>query len=574
MPTVHVTPNRPAPARGPPAGGAPSGRAPAPRVATPTVLGWVGSGGEGGQQEGGEAAEGRGRGEGGDGGEAGADVCGGDVGAQGVRGVGAGDEGVERAGVLAAIGGEGCGCGVGAEEGLVEAAVAQPAFGEGADDAAEREPGVGLGERGPHVRAACGDVLGERRGDQVRAGREVAVDRRDAEAGAPGDLAHRQVDPVRGERRAGDRDDVAAVVRRVHTGFPSHRFLRASHFGPIRISCSIFLPTVGDARAVRVGEVTVIMRAVRFDRFGPPEVLGVGEVAEPHAGEGEVRIAVRAAGVSPVDLALRAGTSPSRDGLALPHVPGVDAAGVVDEVGPGVSGVALGDEVFGAVDIARLGGASARFAVLAFWAAKPAAMPWQEAGGAATGVETATRALDLLEVGAGATLLVDGATGGVGSIAVLLAAARGARVVGTGSPAGHAFLAGLGAAPVAHGPGLADRVPALGLGPVHRALDVAGAGSLDDLIALTGGDPQAVVTLADFTGSQRGVRVSLGRYGGQPDGRHGLADAAALAAEGRLRVPVQAVFPAERAAEAHAAAGTGPRRGKTVLDLTGLAASG
>lgn len=316
------------------------------------------------------------------------------------------------------------------------------------------------------------------------------------------------------------------------------------------------------------------MLAVRFDRFGPPEVLGVGEVAEPHAGEGEVRIAVRAAGVSPVDLALRAGTSPSAGGLALPHVPGVDAAGVVDEIGPGVAGVALGDEVFGAVDIARLGGASARFAVLAFWAAKPARMPWTEAGGAASGVETATRALDLLEVGAGTTLLVDGATGGVGSLAVLLAVARGARVIGTGSPAGHAFLADLGAMPVAHGPGLADRVRALGAGGVDRALDVAGAGSLGELIALAGGDPEAVVTLADFTGPERGVRVSLGRYGGQPDGRHGLAVAAALAAEGRFRVPVHAVLPARRAAEAHTAAATGPRRGKTVLDLTDLTAPG
>lgn len=315
------------------------------------------------------------------------------------------------------------------------------------------------------------------------------------------------------------------------------------------------------------------MRAIQFGRFGPPEVLGVGSAPEPHAGPGEVRIAVRTSGVSPVDLALRAGDSPSRDGLDLPHIPGVDAAGVIDEVGAGVQGFAAGDEVFGAVDVARLGGASAEFAVLAFWAARPAALPWEQAGAAATGVETATRALDLLGVGdgRGTTLLIDGAAGGVGSIAVQLAAARGARVIGTGRPGSHDFLAGLGAIPVAYGPGLAERVRALGIPRIDHALDVAGAGSLDELIALTGGAEQ-VVTLADFTGPGRGVRLSLGRYGGGPDGCHGLALAADLAERGRFRVPVQAVFPADRAAEAHAAAATGPRRGKTVLDLAGLTA--
>lgn len=317
------------------------------------------------------------------------------------------------------------------------------------------------------------------------------------------------------------------------------------------------------------------MRAVRFERFGPPEVLGVGSVPEPHAGPGEVRIAVRTAGVSPVDLALRAGDSPSRNAFALPHVPGVDAAGVIDEVGPGVTGFAVGDEVFGAVDVARLGGASAQFAVLAFWAAKPDAWSWEEAGAAATGVETATRALDLLGLTGEqeTTLLIDGASGGVGSIAVQLAAARGARVLATGRPASHAFLTSLGATPVAYGPGLAERVHTLGIpriDRVDRALDVAGKGSLDELVALTG-SPDSVVTLADFTGPGRGVRLSLGRYGDQPDGCHGLAFAAEQAVRGRFHVPVQAVFPADRAAEAHAAVATGPRRGKTVLDLTTLA---
>jgi NADPH:quinone reductase-like Zn-dependent oxidoreductase len=259
-----------------------------------------------------------------------------------------------------------------------------------------------------------------------------------------------------------------------------------------------------------------------------------------------------------VDLAIRAGRS--RSPITLPHVPGVDAAGVVDETG--VDGVAVGDEVFGAVDLARLGGATAEFAVLAFWAAKPPSMPWEQAGAAASGVETATRALDLLDVRAGSTLLVDGASGGVGSLAVGLALARGARVLGTAAPGNRKFVESLGAVALPYGPGLRERVP----GPVDAALDVAGKGSLPELVALTG-TPSSVVTLADFSGPEHGVRVSVGALGGQPDGRHGLAAAAALFEAGRFRVPVEEVF--EDAAAAHAAAERGPRRGKVVVSLRG-----
>jgi NADPH:quinone reductase-like Zn-dependent oxidoreductase len=302
--------------------------------------------------------------------------------------------------------------------------------------------------------------------------------------------------------------------------------------------------------------------AVQFDRFGPPEVLSVGPFAEPHAGRGEVRVRVRAAGVSPVDVALRAGRSPSAERVALPHIPGVDAAGVVDEVGPDVTGVAIGDEVFGAVDVARLGGASAEFAVLAFWAAKPASMSWEEAGAGATSIETATRALDLLDVGEGTTLLIDGAAGGVGSVAVQLAIARGARVIGTGSPENQAFIAQLGAIPTTYGRGLPERVRRLR--EVDLVLDVAGAGSLPELIAITG-TAASVVTIAEFTGPRLGVRLSLGDLGGDPNGRHGLAVAAALLEEGRFRLPLQEVFPMAQAARAHAFAARGPRQGKIVL---------
>ena len=307
------------------------------------------------------------------------------------------------------------------------------------------------------------------------------------------------------------------------------------------------------------------MLAVQFDRFGPPEVLALAEFPDPTPGPGQVRVRVHAAGVSPVDLALRAGTSPTAARLALPHVPGVDAAGVVDALGAGVTDVAVGDAVFGAVDVARLGGASAELAVLAFWARKPDALTWEQAAASGTGVETATRALDLLGVGDGATLLIDGASGGVGSLAVQLGLARGARVIGTGAPESQDFLATLGALPVPYGPDLASRVrAAYGTGRIEAALDIAGAGGLAELIELTG-DADAVVTIADFDAPALGVRLSVGALGGQADGRHGLAAAATLAEEGRFRPPVRAAFPLAQAARAHALAASGPHHGKVVL---------
>ncbi len=309
-------------------------------------------------------------------------------------------------------------------------------------------------------------------------------------------------------------------------------------------------PAVRAARSYGTG-----MFAVQFDRFGPPGVLTFGPFPEPHAGPGQVRIRVEATGVSPVDTALRAGRSQSRP--PLPHVPGVDAAGTVDEVGPGVTGVSVGDEVFGAVDLSRLGGANAEFAVLRFWAGKPRALSWPEAGGAATSVETATRALDVLDVRPGMVVLVDSAAGGVGSTAVQLARARGARVIGAARPDHADFVTSLGAEFVPYGPGLPERVAM-----ADRALHIGG--SLAELVALTG-DPAAVVTITDLGGADRGVHVTLGALAGQPSGKHGLTAAAALAEEGRFRLPVADAVPMPEAAKAHSLVEQGGLRGKVVL---------
>ena len=189
------------------------------------------------------------------------------------------------------------------------------------------------------------------------------------------------------------------------------------------------------------------MKAARFSRFGGPEVLEIVDLPDPHPGPGEVRIAVRAAGINPSDWKKREGLMDE----ALPQTMGHEAAGVVDELGEGVTDVAVGDRVFGfTADEA----AHAELAVLAYYAPIPPSLDFAEAAALPAAVETATRALDQLGVGSGATVLVNGASGSVGSAAVQLAVARGASVIGTAGPVNHEYLRALGAVPVAYGDGL------------------------------------------------------------------------------------------------------------------------
>jgi NADPH:quinone reductase-like Zn-dependent oxidoreductase len=169
------------------------------------------------------------------------------------------------------------------------------------------------------------------------------------------------------------------------------------------------------------------MRAVNFNEYGGPEVLQVGDVGEPHPGPGQVRIAVRAAGVNPIDWKERSGALREFMPVEFPRVVGREAAGVVDEVGDGVTGVSPGDEVFGFA----VGGAAAEEAVLDDFAGKPAGASFEEAAGLPVAVETSVRVFNLLGgLSEGQTIVINGAAGGVGSAAVQLAKARGARVIG------------------------------------------------------------------------------------------------------------------------------------------------
>ncbi|GAA3598374.1 NADP-dependent oxidoreductase [Nonomuraea rosea] len=314
------------------------------------------------------------------------------------------------------------------------------------------------------------------------------------------------------------------------------------------------------------------MRAVQFSEYGPAAVVQVAEVEEPHAGPGTIRIAVRASGLSAGETSIRSGRMRDVVPVTFPYRTGFDAAGVVDEVGDGVTGVGAGDEVFG-MTATTARGANADHAVLVAWAPKPAAWSWEEAGGAAGSVETATRVLDRLAVGAGRTVLVQGAAGGVGTVAVQLAVARGATVIGTAGEHNHGFLRSLGAEPTTYGAGLAERVRALAPGGVDAVFDCAG-GALPDLIAIAG-SPARVVTIApDLTAAALGVHLSHGAPAGDtaaavgaadPLAVHGLGIAVELAGQGRLRVPVAAAFPLTEAAAAHELSESRHARGKIVL---------
>jgi NADPH:quinone reductase-like Zn-dependent oxidoreductase len=297
------------------------------------------------------------------------------------------------------------------------------------------------------------------------------------------------------------------------------------------------------------------MKAVRFSRFGGPEVLEIVDLPEPHAASGQVRIAVRAAGVNPSDWKKRKGLMDEE----LPQTLGYEAAGVVDELGEGVTDVALGDRVFG---FSAGGAAQAELAVLTDYAPIPASLDYAGAAALPSAIETAARALDQLGVGNGSTLLVNGASGTIGSAAVQLAVARGARVIGIASPASHDDLRSLGAEPVAYGDGLVERVRALTSSGVDAALDVAGNGVLPELIELAG-IPERVVTIADYVGArEHGVRFSSGDAG---RALYVLAQIGELIESGRFSLPVAETFSLDDVAEAHRMSEHGHVRGKLVL---------
>ncbi|MDP9865655.1 MULTISPECIES: NADP-dependent oxidoreductase [Streptosporangium] len=299
------------------------------------------------------------------------------------------------------------------------------------------------------------------------------------------------------------------------------------------------------------------MKAAAFSEFGGPEVLRVMELETPEAGAGQVRVRVKAAGVQPFDVAVRQGWSPAGVTGGLPRIPGNEFAGIVDQVGEGVSGVSAGDEVLGF----NLLNSYAEYVVVPAEnvTAKPANMPWEVAGGFTAGTQTAHIALRQLGVGEGDTVLVHAAAGSVGTAAVQLARLWGARVIGTAREENHDYLRSLGATPVAYGDGLLERVRALAPGGVDMVLDGAGGAALEVSLQLVKGE--RVVTLVEHERAEElGVQLTQGvRLASR------LAELADLYADGRLTFHVRRTYPLDRAADAHREVETGHGRGKVVL---------
>ncbi len=303
-------------------------------------------------------------------------------------------------------------------------------------------------------------------------------------------------------------------------------------------------------------------QAIRYARYGGPEVLTLDDVPLPDPGPGQVRVAVRAAGVNGIDWKLRRGFADRGQLSAGPAGVGVEFAGTVDALGAGAEGWRVGQAVFGRV----LSGAVATHvpADVGNLLAMPAWLSFEQAAALPVAVDTAWRTLRELDVKEGHTLLIHAVAGGVGLVAAQLARAGGVRVVGTASPARHDFLRELGVRPVEYGDGMAGRVRAAAPEGVDAVLDASGRDVLAMSVELAGG-PDRVVTIADGRAAEYGVRFSRGT-GGTPLPEV-FADVLPLMERGALRVPIERTFPLGRTADAHRLSEEGHLLGKIVITV-------
>ncbi|MDX3845375.1 quinone oxidoreductase family protein [Streptomyces europaeiscabiei] len=310
--------------------------------------------------------------------------------------------------------------------------------------------------------------------------------------------------------------------------------------------------------------------AVVASAYGGPEVLSVIDVTVPDPGPGQVRLAVRAAGVNPFDQKMYSGVF-GTDPANLPMRLGVEAAGVVTAVGADATGPAGPVEVGEEVIAYRAPGAYAAELVVPASSVvpKPAGLSWEQAGGLMVVGVTAVHVLEAIGLRKDESVLIHGAAGGVGLMAVQLAAARGATVLGTASPARHDLLRDLGAIPIAYGPGLADRVRAAAPEGVQAAADLVGTDEAVDVSVELVADRSRIATIAGFgRGAQAGIKLLGGGPGADPgtDVRAAARLQLTEAAEaGRLRVLIAGSHPLGEAAAAHRQIMTGHTSGKIVL---------
>jgi NADPH:quinone reductase-like Zn-dependent oxidoreductase len=286
--------------------------------------------------------------------------------------------------------------------------------------------------------------------------------------------------------------------------------------------------------------------AVRFERYGDVDVLKVVDVPRPVPGQGQVIVRVRAAGINPGEAAIRTGLLHERWPAMFPSGQGSDLTGVVDELGDGVTGVAIGDEVIGfthdrsshaefvAVDADHL-------------VPRPPGVPWEVAGALFVAGATAYATVQAVAPDKHDTVVVSGAAGGVGTIAVQLAGLAGATVFGLASSPHHGWLRDHGVTPVDYGDGVERRLRDATGGQADAFIDTFGAGYVDLAISL-GIAPERIDTIVDW--------AAAGRYGTKSDGNmvgaraEVLAELAGLIDAGRLEVPIAGTYPLAQVREA------------------------
>jgi NADPH:quinone reductase-like Zn-dependent oxidoreductase len=302
-------------------------------------------------------------------------------------------------------------------------------------------------------------------------------------------------------------------------------------------------------------------RAVQFDKYGEIDVLEVRDVERPVPGAGEVLVRVRAAGINPGENAIRIGVFEEIWPATFPSGQGSDLAGVIEEVGPGEPSWSVGDEVIGWVDNrsshAELVVVPAEQLVRRDWA-----VPWEVAGAIFVVGTTAYATVQVVGVGPGDTVVVAGAAGGVGSLAVQLACRAGATVIGLASERNHAWLTEHGVIPVSYGEGVADRIRAAAPQGVDAFIDTFGDGYVDLAIEL-GVERDRIDTIVD--------RAAAARTGVKNEGMAGYANAEVLAelvklvAAGDLDVPIAATYPLAEVRAAYRALMERHTRGKIIL---------
>jgi NADPH:quinone reductase-like Zn-dependent oxidoreductase len=302
-------------------------------------------------------------------------------------------------------------------------------------------------------------------------------------------------------------------------------------------------------------------RAVRFDEYGGVDVLHVVDVEDPVPGPGQLLIRVKAAGINPGESKIREGLLHERWPATFPSGQGSDLAGVVEAVGDGVDAFAAGDEVIGFSDD-RASHAELVVIDAENAARRPAGVPWEVAGALFVVGATAYAAVRAVNLSEGDTVVVSGAAGGVGSLAVQLARRTGAAVIGLASEHNHEWLRGHGVLPVSYGDGVADRVRAAAPDGVDALIDTVGGGYVELALEL-GVTPDRIDTIADFEAvAKHGVKAEGNAAGASAQT---LAELAALIEQGDLEVPIAATYPLDQVRDAYTELERNHTRGKIVL---------